>query len=230
MARPGEEETASDSLFVDILRHDILNPLGLIKNFAELISDDIPENLKPQIEAIIRNTDRLIEIIEDASKLSKIENIKRLDLDELELAGLIEGIIKSLTPLIKRKKLRLENRVTGKIFIEANVLLGTVIFNVLSNAINFSPENENITIDLMDKNDDITICMTDSGPGVKDEYKDTIFERFRHAKKQGVVGTGIGLAIAKKVIELHHGRIWVEDNPSGGSIFKVRIPKGEVGG
>jgi signal transduction histidine kinase len=230
MASSVEEEAISSRLFIDILRHDILNPLGLIKNFAELIFDDVPENLRPQLEAIIRNSDRLIEIIEDASKLSKIEKIKGLDLEELELAGLIEGNVRSLTPLIKKKGLKLENRVKGKIFIEASFLLSTVIFNILSNAIKYSPDNGSITIDSTDEGDDITISIEDSGQGVKNEYKDTIFERFNHSTKQGVVGAGIGLATAKKVVDLHRGRIWVEDNPTGGSIFKVRIPKRGVGG
>ncbi|MEE8358746.1 MAG: HAMP domain-containing sensor histidine kinase, partial [Candidatus Hydrothermarchaeales archaeon] len=61
--------------------------------------------------------------------------------------------------------------------------------------------------------------------GIPDEYKEGVFDRFKRVKKEGVKGTGLGLAIVKKVVEAHNGRVWVEDNPGGGSIFYVTLPQ-----
>ena len=66
----------------------------------------------------------------------------------------------------------------------------------------------------------------DFGKGIPDKDKPLIFTRFTRLKKEGVEGSGLGLAIVKRLVDLHKGRIWVEDNPAGGSIFCVRLPKG----
>ncbi|MFV2040960.1 MAG: response regulator, partial [Candidatus Hydrothermarchaeales archaeon] len=84
MVTPAESDASQNSLFLDILRHDILNPLGLIKNFAELMIDTATEENKPQIEAIIRGSNRLIEIVEDGSKLTSYSKLRRLSFENLE--------------------------------------------------------------------------------------------------------------------------------------------------
>ena len=225
MARAIEDETASTGLFIDVLRHDILNPLGLIKNFAELMEEDTPANLKTHVEAILRNTDRLIELIDDATKLSKIDKLRRLPLEELNLSEVIKNTVAEMTPLAEEKKVKIENKIKGRLPVMGNVLLGDVFSNLLSNAVKYGPIGGVVTVEAVEENNCFIISFKDSGPGVKDAYKKTIFERFERTGKEGVKGTGIGLAIVKRVIALHKGEAWVEDNKEVGSIFKVRIPK-----
>jgi signal transduction histidine kinase len=224
MARTFEEEAASSGLFIDILRHDMLNPLGIIKNFAELIYDDAPESLIPSVEVIVRNTERLIELVEDASKLSKIEKLKKVNLKRLEVSGLIKQCIEDLTPFIEDKKIVLENNVKDEIYLEANIIIKNAFFNLVSNSIKYSKKGGKVVIDAVERKG-LTVSFKDFGPGVKDKYKEAIFDRFEHAKKEGVKGSGIGLTTVKKIVELHGGRVWVEDNTGGGSVFKVKIPK-----
>jgi len=71
----------------------------------------------------------------------------------------------------------------------------------------------------------IKVMVKDRGEGVPDEYKEKIFRRFERRMKEGVKGTGLGLAIVRRVMEFHKGKVWVEDNPGGGSIFCVLLPK-----
>lgn len=230
ITRKLNEDITSSTLFIEVLRHDILNPIGHIKNFVELMLDDAPEAMRPQLETIKRNADKLIGLVDDASKLSKIEKLKGLDLKPLDVSGLIEDSLDRLEPSIEKKGIIIENNAKGKISIDANILLGDVFYNLLSNAIKYSSSGGKVTIDVEDEKDRLTVLFKDRGPGVMDEYKKAIFERFERSQKKGVKGTGIGLAIVKKIVELHDGEVWVDDNPEGGSIFGVRIPKSDSSG
>lgn len=225
MASAVDDKTISSGLYIEILRHDILNPLGLIKNFAELLSDESSESTKPHVEAIIRNADRLIELVDDASKLSKIDKMKRLGFENLEVSRVIDKALEEIAPQLKSKRLKVENKVKDRVFIEANALIGEALLNLLSNAVKYSPEGGKVTVEADEKGGSIVFSVKDQGPGVPNEYKNSIFKRLERRKKQGVKGTGLGLSLVKKIVELHNGDVWVEDNPNGGSVFKVRIPK-----
>ncbi|HDY73684.1 MAG TPA: hybrid sensor histidine kinase/response regulator [Euryarchaeota archaeon] len=223
MASPAEADVAESSLFLDILRHDILNPLGLIKNFAELMLDTVSDDNKSQVEAIIRSSERLIEIIEDGSKLTAYSKLRRLSFERLEAGALIEDAVKANSEIAARKNITIENRFSGEHFISANILLSEAFSQIISNAVKYSPEGSTVIVDA-EFNDSAVFSFTDSGPGVDDQYKTSIFNRFEQAKKMGVKGCGIGLAVVKKITGLHGGKAWVEDNPEGGSVFKISIP------
>lgn len=107
----------------------------------------------------------------------------------------------------------------------ANHVMHDVFFNLLSNAIKYSPDGAKIIVAVEDAGQRWRISFKDSGPGVADKDKERIFERFLRLERGNIKGTGLGLAIVKRAVELHSGRTWVEDNPEGGSIFYVEIPK-----
>ena len=90
----------------------------------------------------------------------------------------------------------------------------------------FSPRNSEIITRIRSGSDGIVLSVADSGPGVPDEHKDRIFLKFhqvKHGKKMAGQGVGLGLAICRTIVDAHHGQIWVEDNPNGGSIFSVAL-------
>jgi signal transduction histidine kinase len=229
MAQSLEKNQISGGLFIDIIHHDTLNPIGLIKNFAEVIKDDASETMMPQIDAIIRNSDKIIEIIKGASRLSKIDKLKSLDLDKRDISEMIKDAESELSNQFKEKHIKLENKVEDGLMIDANPLMKNVIYQLLSNAAKYSPEKSTVLVDAQVDSEEVLLSVKDNGVGVKDDFKKTIFHRFENPKKGGVKGTGIGLAIVSKIVELHNGSVWVEDNPTGGSIFKVKLPKTGVG-
>jgi signal transduction histidine kinase len=229
MAQSREKNQISGGLFIEIIRHDTLNPIGLIKNFAEVIKDDASETMMPQIDAIIRNADKIIEIIKGASRLSKIDKLKSLDLDKRDISEMIKDAESELANQFDEKHIKLENKVEDGLMIDANPLMKNVIYQLLSNAAKYSPEKSTVLIDAQVDFEEVLLSVKDNGVGVKDDFKKTIFHRFENPKKGGVKGTGIGLAIVEKIVELHNGSVWVEDNPTGGSIFKVKLPKTGVG-
>jgi signal transduction histidine kinase len=213
-------------MFTDILRHDLLNPTGVIGNIAEIMECDEKLKDSQELEIIKRNVKKLEEIIRNASQYAKLESAEELEKTELDLAKLIENVIDDFGPYIKEKGMNVEFKPGGEHKINASVMTESVFSNTLSNAIKYSPEGTKIKIAIKDDGKSKIISFADQGEGVPDEHKEAIFDRFMRKDKVGVKGTGLGLAIVKRIVEMHGGRVWVEDNPGGmGSVFLVSLPK-----
>jgi hypothetical protein len=214
-------------LFTDIMRHDLLNPVGVIKNVLEILKEDPSlEGSRKQLEMLSRNARKLEDMIKDASRYIELASLEKLDFEVKDLSAVINSAVLDFQPLAAEKDITIENRVEGEHLARVNPFIEGVFSNLLSNAIKYSPEKTRVTISAEDLEDRWRIMVKDQGEGIKDEYKEMIFQRFKKEKKEGIKGTGLGLAIVKRIVELHQGRVWVEDNPEGGSIFYVEIPKG----
>jgi signal transduction histidine kinase len=222
-SRKLEDANRLKDLFTDIMRHDLLNPAGVVSGAADVMMESTPDNKELQI--INRNIKRLIDIIDNASKLSKLESQEELEKKELDLKEVLDTVIRDNEQLFEFMGIKIVNRVKRKHMIRANPMLEDLFQNLLSNAAKHAAEGKRAVIDLEDMGKSYRVSVEDYGPGVPDKYKEDIFVRFKRRSKGGVKGTGLGLAISKRIVKLHKGRIWVEDNPEGGSIFLVEIPK-----
>lgn len=222
-----EHSNELKELFSDIMRHDLLNPAGIVKGYAELLLEaEDDENKQAMIRTIDRNNKKLIDMIESAARFAKLDSFEDIEFQETDLGLVIKGVIGNFEPNIKEKKMIVEFDHEGVYPARANPMIEDVFSNLLSNAIKYSPENEKIIIEISDAGDEWKVSVTDRGEGVSDENKPELFERFKRVTKKGVKGTGLGLAIVKKIIDLHGGSVGVEDNPEGrGSIFWVTLRK-----
>jgi hypothetical protein len=164
-------------------------------------------------------------MIENASKFAKLESAEKLDFQKQDLNAIWKGVIGDFRPFLEEKSMKVEYDAKGEYFAKINPVIETVFANLLSNAIKFSPEKSKIVIRLEDEDDKWRVMVKDYGIGIPDKDKQGVFERFKRIEKGGVKGTGLGLAIIKRAVELHKGRVWIEDNPEGGSIFYVSLPK-----
>jgi len=172
-----------------------------------------------------RSADKLIEIIENASTLSRLESAEELEKESLDLKEVISNVIEDTKFLFDAAGMRVENRIAGRMPLKANPVIEEVFLNLLSNAVKYDDEGEKVVIEALEEDESIMVMVKDYGTGIPDEDKAGIFDRFTRGEKAGVRGTGLGLAIVKRIVELHRGRVWVEDNSGGGSIFYVVIPK-----
>lgn len=223
IAEAVEKELTSSTLFIDILHHDFINPLGLIKNFGELLREEQPSHLKPHVEAIIRNAEKLIDLVEDASALSRLEDLKEIELEETILAELVKGALEDLQQDSASKKIRIDFSISPDTTVMANPLFERAMENVISNAIKYSPLGGTVNIKEEIMNDTVILSISDKGPGIDDEHKKSVFQRFERKRKEGVKGSGLGLALVKKIMDLGEGKVWVEDNPDGGCLFKLQM-------
>lgn len=226
-ARELERSNELKDLFTDIIRHDLMNPAGLVKGFVEiLLKREFDPDTTEKLRAIKRNNGKLIDMIESTSKLSRLESISVLEFKVMDVGAIVRLAIRSLGKQFRSKHIVLENNATGKYNAKTSPVLEEVFVNLLSNAVKYSPENSRVMVDILDNGDKWKITVTDFGEGVADENKPFVFERFKRATKAAVKGTGLGLAIVKRIIDLHGGEVGVEDNPEGkGSVFWVTVKK-----
>ena len=221
-----EKSNKLKDLFIDIMEHDLLNPATASKHMAELSlkTEEDPEKIET-FEILFRTNDRIIEMIQNASLLAKLESGEKLKFNKIDLGTILRSAINENTQLADKKKMKISIIADGTFKVMANPLIQSVFSNFLSNAIKYSPENSGVTVRIDNDGSNWKISVADHGEGIPEKYKETIFDRFKRIEKEGVKGTGLGLAIVKEVVEAHNGKAWVEDNIGGGSIFITTLPK-----
>lgn len=226
-----EESNRLKDLFIDIMRHDLLNPTGVIKCYIgyllEKEQDPHKRDLASKIDLV---NNRLTEMIENASKYSRLEEMESIERRREDLNRILRESVLIATCQDEDSDLRVDYLPEGEYPAWVNTMIGDVFVNITSNAVKYASEGKRIEIGITDEGDFWRVYVKDFGPGISDRNKEKIFTRFERLNKEGVKGTGLGLAIAKRVVELHHGRIWVEDNTEGGCIFNVSLAKENEGG
>ena len=221
------ESNELKELFTDIIRHDLLTPASIVKGYSEeLLAKKLDADTLFDLRKIYDNNERLINLLESATKLSKLQKMDEIEFEELNIVAIFQMVVECLNPNITDKHQTVNINTAIKCNAMVNHLIEEVFTNLLSNAIKYSPDNSNICIDFIDLNNEWKITVSDEGIGIRDEDKIHIFDRFGRADKAGIKGTGLGLAIVKRIIELHKGKLGVLDNPDGqGSIFWVTVKK-----
>jgi PAS domain S-box-containing protein len=220
-----EEANKMKDLFTDIMTHDLLSPAGAIRNAAELLIEDADDSQKEMLEIIEWGATKQMEIIELAGKLSRLKTEEELEKGPTDLKAAIGKAVEDTKLSFEEVNMHVENNVTEPALINANPVIVEVFSNLLLNAAKHAVDGEKVVIEIKEEDKSCTVMVKDFGPGIPSEDKDDIFERFKRKEKGLVKGTGLGLAIAKRVMDMHKGKIWVEDNPEGGSIFFVNLPK-----
>lgn len=228
LRRSSEELRRSNllkDLFTDILSHDLLNPVSVIKQVAYSLAEDPEFKDQPRLSLLMRNALKLQEMIQNAAKYAHLESADRLEMQEQDLTPMMQAAINALRTSADEKEMSIifESPREARAF--ANPMMEDVFFNIISNAIKYAPEKTPITVAIAAGGDSWSISVADHGGGIPAEYRESIFERFVRRNKEGVKGSGLGLAIAKRIVVAHGGFIGVEDNPGGGSIFTVCLPK-----
>ena len=214
-------------LFADIMRHDLLNPAGIVQGYTEMLFDMEDDEKKIDfLQKIDENNKKLINLIETTARFAKLESVEELEFGEKDISSMFKIVVDNLRPQIKNKQITLEFKAEGTYSANVSPMIEEVFVNLLSNAIKYSPEKSKVIVDIIDMGENWKIAVTDFGEGVLDEHKTMLFDRFQRVNKIAVKGSGLGLAIVKRIIELHGGDVGVEDNPDGvGSVFWVTVRK-----
>jgi len=167
-------------------------------------------------------------MIESTSRFARLEDIDDLDFRNMDLGVILHDVADSFGTQLAEKNMTLDIKVDGHYPSKVNPIVEGVFANYISNAIKYGHSNSNIMIDIGDLDGEWKINVRDSGDGIPDAAKELVFDRFKRLaqKKKGVKGTGIGLAIVKRIVDLHGGRVGVEDSPAGkGSVFWATFKK-----
>jgi len=215
--------------FVINVSHELRTPLASIKGYAETLREEVDaEPSKKYVEIIERNTDRLINIVNDLLLLSSLEEKPALELEEIDLRSSIENVIKIFDQRLKDKELSLVLDVKENLpTIKADLFkLEQMLVNLLDNAVKYTDRGE-ITISAGVEGKRVQIQVRDTGIGIPKEDIPRIFERFyvvdkSRSRKSG--GTGLGLSIVKHIVFLHNGTINIESTSGEGTKITVTLP------
>ncbi|KAF5417620.1 MAG: Methanogenesis regulatory histidine kinase FilI [Candidatus Methanogaster sp.] len=216
-------------MLVSIMSHDLRNPISVIVGYSGLIQKQSDDAIVRRFAEKIRNAAmHADEMIEDIKTYSKVkEGVSKNDLEEIDLNTVLSDILVFLDGKIEERGITIDRMYpAGKKFpVRGTELLKNAFFNTIDNAIKYSPEHATVTLTLDGVGSDWIFGVSDHGDGIPDADKEAVFERFMRKDKRGIKGSGIGLAITRSVVDAHNGIVRIEDNPGGGCIFYITVPK-----
>ena len=226
--------TQAKSEFLANMSHELRTPLNTVIGFSELLLDKIPGKInqkqKQCLDDISASSEQLLGLINDVLDLSKVE-AGELELQQKTFAlnKLIESLTRTMTPILVPRKQSLDLEIEkGLPPIHADkTKIRQVFLNLLSNSTEFTPDGGNLKIKAIGKDSWCQVSVIDNGIGMKQEEQKRIFEPFYQLDNpisRERSGTGLGLTIAKQIVEKHGGRIWVESECGKGSSFTFTLP------
>jgi len=221
------------SQFLANMSHELRTPLNAILGYTELIVDkiygEIPARALTTLERVQANGKHLLGLINDVLDLSKIEAGQiNLTLTDYSVKDIVYNVYSAVESLANNKNISLKVDIAPELPQARGDerRLTQVLFNLVGNAIKFTDDGE-VAIKASSSNGSVTVAVHDTGPGISAADQEKIFEEFQQAdssttKEKG--GTGLGLAIAKRIVEMHGGRLWVESQLGQGATFSFMVP------
>jgi signal transduction histidine kinase len=219
--------------FIDTLSHELKTPLTSIIAAAGLLAEELEnspdKSLERLIQTIIRNAGTLENRLADLLDIVKTgTGTIELQLEPVDIKSLLRGSGMQISPIIQEKgqQLKMELPPSLPLIRGDGQRLEQVVLNLLNNATKFSPEGRDIIMRARTRETEILVEIIDHGIGIAEEQKPRLFKPYSrlNADRQSHPGLGLGLALAKQVVELHGGRIWVVSEPGKGSNFSFTIP------
>ena len=211
--------------------HELKTPISSINLSLNLLDDkrigETNIEQKKLVESIRHQNKKLLNVVNELLDFSQVEtgNI-RLKFNKVEPEQIIELATFALMMMISQKNIHLKTIISDNLpLVNADVEKSVwVLVNILNNAIRYSPKNGTITISAISKEEKVFFSVKDEGPGISEQDKVKVFEKYVTAKHKNYKGTGLGLAIAKEFVESQQGKIWIESELGSGSTFTFTLP------
>jgi len=221
------------SEFLANMSHELRTPLNAIIGFSEVLAEkmfgELNEKQEEYSKDIHASGQHLLSLINDILDLSKIEAGRmELELTDFHLPTALDSALTLVRERAGRRSVALHTNIDNRLGqIQADERkVRQVVLNLLSNAIKFTPEGGRIEVGATPKDGLVEVSVSDTGVGIAPEDQEAVFEEFRQVgtADKKVEGTGLGLTLCRKFVELHGGRIWVKSEPGVGSTFTFSLP------
>jgi signal transduction histidine kinase len=208
-----------------MVSHDLRGPLTVLRATAQLLHRRATTDHRA-IETILRQADRMNRLIDDLSGIVQLETgTLVLNLQEVDLLALARREAEAIQAQTSHHLVRVESSVPAAIGTWDPERLGQVLQNVLDNAVKYSPEGGEILVRITSAPGEIRLSVSDQGAGIAPADLPRLFERYYRAHGGNhTAGLGLGLYIARMLVEAHGGRIWAESTPGQGSTFTIALP------
>ena len=230
-----KQENAAKSEFLSSMSHELRTPMNAILGFGQLLEVQIQdEEQKSSVREIIKAGDHLLILINEILDLSKIEAGKlELSLENSSLSSILDECLSLTKPLAAERDVHVINNIssTDNYIVHVDpTRFKQVMLNLLSNAIKYNNDNGTVTLscDIVDKNH-LRVSVSDTGNGLTEQQQQCLFKPFERMKEhKEIEGTGIGLVIIKRLVEMMSGVIGVESQPGEGSTFWVQVKLSDI--
>jgi signal transduction histidine kinase len=231
--RRQEELEQARRQLIAAVSHDLRTPLATMRVMVESINEGVagePETIERYHRTLQTEVEYMARLIEDLFELSRLDSgLLRLDLEAASIGDLVSDTLQALLPQASQRRLTLRGEVDG----DTQVVMDTprmqrVLFNLVQNALRHTPPDGSVVIRALDSGPEIEISVADTGEGIQPEVLPRIFDRFHRGANRArsrEAGSGLGLTIAKGIVELHGGRIWAQSEPGAGATFFLALPK-----
>lgn len=218
--------------FVSAVSHELRTPLTCIRASVEMLGamrESLPTDQAELVQTIEHHTGRLEGLVSDLLEITKLEARQvTLSKQPTDLCALANRAVDTLRPLSARKQQTIHLHMASAcspVDLDRG-RMEQVLTNILSNAIKFAPKRSRIDMHLSEEEGCSRVCIADEGPGISEEDRARVFDKFYVVTDgRGLSGLGLGLYIAREIVELHGGRIWVESRPAQGSTFCFELPR-----
>ena len=228
-----EYANRAKSDFLANMSHELRTPLNAIIGFAEILRDEIIAPIKPEQKELVTDIHtsgrHLLDMINDILDLSKIEaGTMDLDFETFSIMETMDEVSTIINALARKKRIQLAREFNQDITITADkTKFKQILYNLLANGVKFTNEGGRVTTKLEILDNSLLIRVTDTGVGISPEDQEMLFQAFTQvdtSKARAHEGTGLGLALTKRLVELHGGKIWVESAIGEGSAFSFSLP------
>ncbi len=209
------------------MSHELKTPLTAIKGYIETLGEEVSPEQKKYIDVIRKNTDRLINIVNDILSLSELEKAKNIEFAQIDIKEVIDAVLKIFDGKIHEKNLTVRTDIEENRYITGNRFkIEELFINLIDNAVRYTDKGF-ITIKTFRSNNSLHISIKDTGIGIPEKSLPRIFERFYvvdRSRSRETGGTGLGLSIVKHIVMLHKGTIDIKSSIDSGTEVIVSLP------
>lgn len=218
--------------FIAIASHELRTPLAIILGYASFLREEANPEMVEQLDNVIGAAVRLRSLIQDMLNFQYVDTGKpSLALRQVDLVDFVRQLAANDETAVARRQTIRTRLPAQPLPVHIDPAVMEIVFNnLMENAIKFSPDGAAIGVTLEQRAGEVWLCVRDQGIGIPADKLERIFKRFyqvEHHMRRRFGGMGLGLAIAKELVELHNGRIWAESQPGQGSQFFVALPLAE---
>jgi signal transduction histidine kinase len=223
--------------FLSVLSHELKAPLNAIEGYLRMMQErqlgDSLDDYASAVERSLQRIESMRNLIMDLLDFTKVSFERHLEnMQEISLSDLVSMAIVTVSPYAIHKDISFNTdiRHCGKIWADPNDF-EIILNNLISNAVKYNRVGGSVTVTVDCSEDEFTVSVADTGIGLNADEREMLFEEFsriKNEKTRNISGSGLGLSIVRKVVELYHGVIKVESEPDRGSVFTVIIPKMQV--
>lgn len=223
--------------FIGVASHELKTPINVIRGYADLIEEELTEDLTEHqreiLRGIVEQAHVMSRLVSRLMDLTRLETGRyRLEVEEVHLEDVVTGLVRAFDVLSHREGIAIVTEILPSapriLVVDVDAIRDDVLGNLVSNALKFTPRGGEVRITAWgEEHADGTgavIEVADTGPGIPEEHRPHIFEKYYQVERSRAVGTGLGLAIAKEVVEAHGGEIRLEPPGDAGARFRIRLP------